>query len=141
MQNDDANEDDYNNDMDTVSGPDTNHGDTVLPLDLAILRSVEMCSNDDTKIKMLSSILVVGAGFRCEIVSWQNIPKLHINILNLNQSKVSLMIMIMTSFFTRFRGAAQYLQYRLSQLVSSVQCEVGDTHFFLYHFQTCKLIL
>lgn len=87
MQNDDTNEDDYNNDMDTVSGPDTNHGDTVLPLDLAILRSVEMCSNDDTKIKMLSSILVVGAGFR-------------------------------------FRGAAQYLQYRLSQLVSSVQCEV-----------------
>ena len=46
MQNDDTNEDDYNNDMDTVSGPDTNHGDTVLPLDLAILRSVEMCSNN-----------------------------------------------------------------------------------------------
>ena len=63
IQNDDTNDDDDNHDIDNVAGPDVSYDGHCLPLDQAILRSIEACSNDDIKLKMLSCILVVGGGY------------------------------------------------------------------------------
>ena len=61
IQNEDAEFEE--NDVESA-GPDVGGDGSLLSLELAILRSVEMCGSDDLKRKMLSSILVVGGGFR-----------------------------------------------------------------------------
>ena len=61
LQNEDAEFEE--NDVESA-GPDVGGDGSLLSLELAILRSVEMCGSDDLKRKMLSCILVVGGGFR-----------------------------------------------------------------------------
>jgi len=59
IQNDDPDFED--NDLETV-GPDI--GSDIVPIDQAILRSIDTCISDDMKRKMFASILIVGGGFR-----------------------------------------------------------------------------
>ena len=48
----------------SVYGSSADDGDILLPIDVAIRKSIESCSTDDLKMKMYGGILLVGGGLR-----------------------------------------------------------------------------
>jgi len=58
------NDQDFEDGMDQLDSEPAINTDTLLPLDQAVCRSIEMCAGEDLRRKMWSSVLLVGGGFR-----------------------------------------------------------------------------